>query len=272
VLVPRRQCGWFAIAGLVATQCLFAGMAQASEPRGNKAVTEKKSAPVEKKLVTAPLPPRRPASLPAVPAAESKPDETNTAAPSEPSAKQPSACLATFAARGGIALPTPSDIGSGACAVDDPVVFNEVAMPDGSKVKFDSAITVRCSFALDVLTWVRDDLPAIAAADKSKPARILGVGGHACRPRNGVAGARLSEHASGNALDLGGFTWQDGRTVALTGTAPATRTLREAVRKSACERFATVLGPGADASHKDHLHLDMRSRPRGYKICQWTVE
>jgi hypothetical protein len=32
-----------------------------------------------------------------------------------------------------------------------------------------------------------------------------------------------------------------------------------------------VLGPGADASHKTHLHVDLQERRHGYKMCQWDV-
>ncbi len=145
-------------------------------------------------------------------------------------------------------------------------------MPDGSKVELDSAITVTCHFALEILDWVREDLPGIVSHEKGKLARLTGVGGHACRPRNGVPGAQISEHATGNALDLAGLRLADGRTVSLVGSEGAIRSLRDDLKTSACARFKTVLGPGSDASHKDHLHLDMRQRPRDYKICQWTIE
>lgn len=65
---------------------------------------------------------------------------------------------------------------------------------------------------------------------------------------------------------------RDGRTIALADRDADSRPLREAIKKGACNRFTTVLGPGSDSSHKDHLHLDMRQRPRGYRICQWDIE
>jgi hypothetical protein len=40
------------------------------------------------------------------------------------------------------------------------------------------------------------------------------------------------------------------------------------VRQGSCTVFRTVLGPGSDAAHGDHLHLDMRVRKRDYSICQ----
>jgi hypothetical protein len=56
----------------------------------------------------------------------------------------------------------------------------------------------------------------------------------------------------------------------LTDTAIA-KPLREELRDSACHRFATVLGPGADSYHDSHIHLDTLERNHGYRICQWDV-
>ncbi len=216
------------------------------------------------RVVSVPLPPPRPEHLPA---------QTNlpTADAEEASAK-PSACRVTFAEKGGVALPGEAKSASGECAVADPVSFREIAVPDGPTVEFDTAVTVSCAFALELLDWVRQDLPPILAAEKGKLVKLTSVGGQACRPRNGVPGAFISEHATGNALDLGGLVLQDGRTIRLTEPEGATRTLREAVQQSACRRFRTVLGPGSDSAHKDHIHLDMRQRNRDHRICQWTVD
>jgi len=40
---------------------------------------------------------------------------------------------------------------------------------------------------------------------------------------------------------------------------------------SVCTRFSTVLGPGSDGYHEDHIHLDLAERRGNYKICQWNV-
>jgi hypothetical protein len=47
--------------------------------------------------------------------------------------------------------------------------------------------------------------------------------------------------------------------------------LREKLRQSACARFSTVLGNGADAYHDSHVHLDLLERSNHYRICQWDV-
>jgi hypothetical protein len=32
----------------------------------------------------------------------------------------------------------------------------------------------------------------------------------------------------------------------------------------ACKAFGTVLGPAANAAHRDHLHFDMKKRRQGF--------
>ena len=49
------------------------------------------------------------------------------------------------------------------------------------------------------------------------------------------------------------------------------RDLRETVLRQVCARFMTVLGPGSDWYHEDHIHLDLMERHNNYRICQWNV-
>jgi hypothetical protein len=43
------------------------------------------------------------------------------------------------------------------------------------------------------------------------------------------------------------------------------------LRKSVCARFTTVLGPGSDGYHEDHVHVDLAERRGGYRICEWDI-
>ena len=89
-----------------------------------------------------------------------------------------------------------------------------------------------------------------------------------CRGRNRVVGAPLSEHGRANALDVRAFKLANGQSISLTDrTVP--REVRENVLHSVCARFMTVLGPGSDWYHEDHIHLDLMERRNNYKICQW---
>ena len=47
--------------------------------------------------------------------------------------------------------------------------------------------------------------------------------------------------------------------------------LRLGLRKSTCARFTTVLGPGSDGYHEDHVHVDLAERTGGHRMCQWDV-
>ena len=82
--------------------------------------------------------------------------------------------------------------------------------------------------------------------------------------------ARSREHGKANAIDLRGFTLQDGRYIHLTDM-KADKPLREGARKSACTRFTTVLGPGSDGYHEEHIHIDLAERRNDYRLCQWDV-
>jgi hypothetical protein len=85
-----------------------------------------------------------------------------------------------------------------------------------------------------------------------------------------MVGGRLSEHGRANALDVRAFKLANGQSVSLTDRTVA-RAFRESVLHSMCTRFSTVLGPGSDGYHEDHIHLDLLERRNNYKICQWDV-
>ena len=91
-----------------------------------------------------------------------------------------------------------------------------------------------------------------------------------CRRRNGIKNAKISEHGRANALDVRTFKLANGAAIELTDASVA-KPLREKLRQSACARFSTVLGNGADAYHDSHVHLDLIERSNHYKICQWDV-
>src|SRR5258706_16244678 len=94
---------------------------------------------------------------------------------------------------------------------------------------------------------------------------------YSCRGMNDVPDARISEHAFGNALDIAAFTLTDGHIVTVKdgwrGT-PAGQGFLHDVQDAACTVFATVLAPGSNAYHEDHMHVDLMRRSSGRTICQ----
>src|SRR5262249_36791858 len=84
------------------------------------------------------------------------------------------------------------------------------------------------------------------------------------------SGAKLSEHGHANALDVHSLKMANGTIIELTN-ATIGKPLRERLRQTACARFSTVLGNGADAHHENHVHIDLMQRTNNYKICQWNI-
>jgi hypothetical protein len=193
------------------------------------------------------------------------PDSGSTAAaPAAPSACQLRlAKIALFQALGTL-------VGPGDCGAADAMELHAVILPDQSKVAVTPPATLRCSMAEQVANWLRDDV-APAFAETGPPVRVLdNFDSYECRGRNRVRAAALSEHGRADALDVRGFRLADGHEINLTDVGVA-KDLRGKIRASVCARFSTVLGPGSDGYHEEHVHLDLAERHNGYKLCQWEV-
>ncbi len=181
----------------------------------------------------------------------------------------PSECRLRLEAIASI-LPMPRLIGPGACGGGDMVELDAVHLNNGNTVAFNPKPLIRCEMAEELASWVRDD--AAPQVEKVGPAlkRIETYDDFECRGRNRVNGAKLSEHGKGNAVDVRAFVLADNRELALTDVT-VSKELRTSLRDAACARFTTVLGPGSDAHHDNHIHLDLVQRHNGYRICQWDV-
>jgi hypothetical protein len=166
--------------------------------------------------------------------------------------------------------PLPSITGPGDCTATDVVALDAVLLADGHRIALSPAATLRCPMAEAVTHWIRDDVaPAIATLGKSLRGAET-VDSFDCRRRNGITDAKISEHGRANALDMRAFKLSNGAAIQLTDASVA-KSLREKLRQSACARFSTVLGNGADAYHDSHVHLDLLERSNHYRICQWDV-
>jgi hypothetical protein len=194
-----------------------------------------------------------------------------TADPAVVSQVGPSACRLRLTAELAIAPSIPALDGPGECAVADVVRLEAVVLPDGSRVAVAPPATLRCEMAEVVVRWVREDVAAAVHALGSPLRSIDNYASYHCRSRNNIVGAQLSEHGKANALDVRSLRLANGRLVGLTDPDMA-RGFRESMRRSACARFSTVLGPGSDGYHENHVHVDLRERPRGrFTMCQWDV-
>ena len=171
----------------------------------------------------------------------------------------PSACRLALTDAIAIA-PSIADIkGAGGCGGEDLVQLEAVVLPDKRRIAVKPAAILRCAMASAVVDWIRTDIVPLASSLGSTISDLDNFDSFECRGRNRVVGARLSEHGRANALDIRALKLANGRSLSLTDR-NVPRELRETILHSACTRFSTVLGPGSDGYHEDHIHLDLMER------------
>jgi len=154
------------------------------------------------------------------------------------------------------------------CGIDEPVTISAIIRPDGRKISVAASGVMGCALAKEFATWAAGDFSTILEAGDRKIETIVTGSSYECRPRNRVAGAKLSEHGRGNALDIRGVKFAGGGQ-ALVGDKASP--IPEALFTSACKTFATVLGPGSDGYHEDHMHIDLAARRPGSHYCRWRM-
>lgn len=129
-----------------------------------------------------------------------------------------------------------------------------------------------CAVGAGAYLWMRD--VAQPAAEEILGSRIAAVehyGAYSCRRLYGRSEGRWSEHATGNAIDIGGFVLEDGRRITVLGDWTSDGENPEAeflsqVRDGACDLYSTVLSPDYNEAHRDHFHFDQSPRYRG--VCR----
>jgi hypothetical protein len=209
---------------------------------------------------TVPVPRPRP-FLTTDPAALGRTDSTPT----------PSACRLRLTTARAIAPSVDSIDGPEGCGSADLVRLEAVMLSNSDRVDISPPAVLRCEMAEAIADWLRDDLARLGTLNFGSRLRsVRNYTAYHCRTRNNTVGGLMSEHGKGNALDVGSIKLIDGRTIDPTDL-KVSPDFREAWKKSACGRFSTVLGPGSDGYHENHVHLDLKERQNGYKICQWEI-
>jgi len=147
-----------------------------------------------------------------------------------------------------------------ACGIAAPVEIYFVA-----GVEMNPHPVLNCDSANALAEWVTGVAKPEVAGIGERLVKLR-VGSHyACRTRNSVRGARLSEHATGNAIDITAFTLASGEVYTIL-EGWSSRVFGKAMQKmyrQACGIFGTTLGPNADRSHQDNLHFDVASYRSG---------
>ncbi len=148
-----------------------------------------------------------------------------------------------------------------------PAVTGSIAMP----VAVNPAATLACPMVSELDRWIANAVQPAAMRWFGAPvAEIKQISAYSCRGMNGNPNARISEHAFGNALDISMFTLSDGRKITVKNGwhgLPEEQGFLRDVQAAACEQFTTVLAPGSNVYHYDHIHVDLMKRHNGYRAC-----
>jgi hypothetical protein len=157
---------------------------------------------------------------------------------------------------------------AGACGVAGPMNVVEL----GSGISLAPEAVMNCRVTEALARWAREVVvPAARRHLHAAPTGIVHASTYVCRTRNNEPGAKLSEHATGNAVDIASIGF-DGRPPVEIGSKPASEPAEQAfqdeIRRGACQYFTTVLGPGSDSAHATHFHFDMAQRRGGYRLCK----
>ena len=198
--------------------------------------------------------PAAPAPLPAPPLAPRVPAPEDTA------------CLARLDALGVVYTKEAPIAPDGLCWVDHPLNVTSL----GSGVTIAPKAILNCRTAEALALWTRDVLiPEARDLLGATPTRIVHDSTYVCRTRNDEPGAKLSEHAHADAVDIAeiGFADHAPFHVADRDMTSTEGRFQVAIRGGSCSYFTTVLGPRSNAAHATHFHFDMARRRKGYRLC-----
>jgi hypothetical protein len=183
------------------------------------------------------------------------------------------ACLAQLIAGGARAeaatAPAPNDEG---CGIASPIRLTAVTAANGDIVSLTDQPILECEFAGVLADYIRLIVaPLGEAMMRAKVAAIETGPGYDCRTQDRIAGAKISAHGHGLAVDFIAIAFADKRRLLVerqTGADEAS--YFRAIRTAACGWFTTVLGPGADAFHANNMHLDIERHGSSgsYRICE----
>ena len=171
-------------------------------------------------------------------------------------------CVALLANMEIKALPLPP-IHKGECGSPAPVLLTHISRKDSIQIK--PGATLSCRMVAGLSRWLVEDVQPLAKKMLGSPvAKLSNISSYVCRRRYGASNTRISEHAYANALDVATFILKNGKQVSVlrdwNNEDGEKGAFLRALHRTACARFGTVLGPEANAAHKNHFHLDMKPR------------
>ena len=189
-------------------------------------------APAVTNLGGPPLPvqaPKTPEAAEGGDAADAAPPAETWSASEIEDAKRTCQAIAAEVAAKFEALPPRRD---GACGTPAPVRLESIGAD--APVRFVPAPVVTCDMLKGLARWIDRGLQPLAEQHlDSAISEVRVISSYACRTRYGKPGARMSEHAYANALDIAGFALADGREITVLTDWGATKRDLAAVAEAA---------------------------------------
>lgn len=132
-------------------------------------------------------------------------------------------------------------------------------------IRYGSSPILSCGMALALARFEQVIQQEAQRVLHSRVRRIVHLGSYSCRQMARYRGW-VSEHSYANALDIGEFQLDDGRSISVLKhygsererDATAREFLHTVLQRAYREDvFSVALGPDFDALHKNHFHLDL---------------
>jgi hypothetical protein len=148
----------------------------------------------------------------------------------------------------------------------------EPVLASAGPVELKPAATLACPIVSALDQWINNAVqPAAQRWFRQPVVEIKQISAYSCRGMNGDPNAHISEHAFGNALDVAEFALADGYKVSVQygwHGKPEEQAFLHDVQSAACEQFTTVLAPGANVYHYNHIHVDLMRHYNSRHICE----
>ena len=146
--------------------------------------------------------------------------------------------------------------------IKDGCGFDNGAMLLGSEINHGGNVLMTCHGLAGLILWERTVVAPAAERyfGGSKLVRIHNMGTYSCRNIEHKKEKVRSEHATANAIDVGGFGFSNGTQIVIEKDWKDTNAkgaFEREVRDGACKIFSVVLSPDYNRYHSNHFHMDM---------------
>ena len=130
--------------------------------------------------------------------------------------------------------------------------------------------TLACPIVSALDQWIGQAVQPAAMRWFGQPvAEIKQISAYSCRGMNGQPGASIPNTPSAMRSTSRPSRWPTGARWSCDGWngAPEEQGFLRDMQGAACQQFTTVLAPGSNRFHYDHIHVDLMRRAGGHQIC-----